>query len=107
MFKWIIKQFLNEFKDEIGKEYVKELFFEVLNDEEVQKGLLAFTDDLYKRYSLKVLSTIGGMQKGINAQEEGMLDIIDSKGHFSLKKILPSLIKGFFSKGEQKSSDLP
>ena len=69
------------------------LLQETLNDEEMQKYLIEFTDALYTRYAQKILGTIGGLQKGINAQESsGLADIIDSKGHFSLKKLIPHIL---------------
>ena len=72
---------------------ISDLFLKITTDETCQKQIVAMTDQLYERYKLKVLGTIGGMQKGLNfSQGEQLPNIIDSKGHVSLKNIIPLIL---------------
>lgn len=78
---------------------LKGIVSDMLDDESFQKQLLALTDGLYDRYRLKVMSTIGGFQKGLNSSDDIGPDIIDKHGHLSLKGILPIALK--FLSGNQ------
>jgi hypothetical protein len=79
---------------------LKSIVSDMLEDESFQKQLLALSDGLYDRYRIKVMNTIGGFQKGINASDDvGLPDIIDKHGHISLKGLLPIAMK--FLSGNQ------
>ena len=78
---------------------VKNQILEALADEEVAAGVTAYTDALYGRYlgkSGKLWSSIGGIQKGINHQGEGIGGFLSGiTGEDDLS--LASLAKLFFA----------
>lgn len=106
MFGFIVKPIVTEIKKEISKDFIRDLVIESLNDEEFQKQIIGFTDDLYERYRAKVFSTLGGLQKGANSIGEiGIPNVIDKKGHLNLSALLPMLLGG--SRTNQPQSKLP
>lgn len=106
VFGFIVKPLVAEIKKELTEDYLRNLVIDSLNDEEFQKQIIAFTDDLYERYKAKVFSTIGGMQKGANSSGEDVFpEIIDKKGHIRLSGLLPMLLGG--QRGNKPQSALP
>ena len=91
----------------ISADDLKPLVEGFLSDPEVAKGMIAFTDSLYDRYKLKVLGSLGGLQKGMNyatAEANPLGNIIDSRGHISLKGILPILLEKLMPKANKPGS---
>lgn len=103
MFDWLYRRIARGVIANISTDDLKPIIQGFLSDEEVQKGLFQFTDAFYDRYRNKVMGTLGGLQKGVNYAVEGanpLSSIIDSRGHISLKGIIPMLAGGLFSGGE-------
>lgn len=96
MFKWLFKSVARGIMAEIDiKELVKGsidlkgVFNDLLDDEEVQKTIVEFTDELYARYSQKVLGTIGKMQAVSNGLgQEGELNLFNKKGQLDMKNLI-------------------
>lgn len=66
---------------------LKSMFNKLVDDSEVQKTITEMGDALFERYKVKVLGTIGGLQKGINAMGGDVIpDVFDKQGHINLKK---------------------
>ena len=95
MFKWLARRILS-------KEVISDLFLEVLSDEDVQKQIIAMSDQLFERYKKKTLGAIGGLQKGLNyAQEDGLSSlagIVDSRGSIRLNRLIPVLVQALSTK---------
>lgn len=83
---------------------LKDSIVEVLEDEDIAKGIIAYTDGIYGRYlgkGGKLWSTIGGVQKGINTTIEGQAEQVNPllglfEGNTELS--LSGLVKGVISK---------
>ena len=89
---------------------VNELFMELIQNEETQGAIVAFTDGLYERYRAKVLGTIGGLNKGLNAMTDEanpLVNVLDNKGHINLKKLLPYILSNFGKKEQSSAGGLP
>lgn len=108
MFKWLFKGILSEIKGEIAKDFIKEQLIETLNDEEVQKYIVEFTDTLYQRYMQKAVGTISKMSaSGIVGEGTQMPNIMNSKGQINLKGLLPMFLNSAFGNKTHKQGGLP
>jgi len=91
-------------------EAMKDSIQSVLEDEEIARGVIQYTDEIYNRYlgkSGKLWSTIGGVQKGINYAIEGEAEklnpfsgLIGEDGEISLA----GFVKGFLAQSFRGNS---
>ena len=110
MFGWFYRNLARGILSNVSPEDLKPLVQGFLSDPEVQKGLMAFSDIFYDRYRTKFFGALGGLQKGINSATENenpYIDILDSKGQLSLKKIMPILVGGLTKTNKPPESRLP
>jgi len=86
----------------------EKVFLELSSNENIQKQVLAMTDQLYDRYKKMAIGALGGMQKGVNYADGGNIpSIIDSRGHLSLKGLIPVLLPRLLGNQTEKQSTLP
>lgn len=104
MFDWVYRRIASGIMSNIDLNVVLQRIHE---DEELQKNILAFSDQLFERYKQKALGTLGGLQKGMNyAQDDAMPQILDSKGRISLKNMIPWVLQSVISKQGQNKPRL-
>jgi len=101
-FDWLFKrlftkkriQYLtNQFKEEIN---LKHQVMDVLSDEEIAQNVIGYSDAIYDRYfgkSGKLWGSLGGIQKGINAQngDNGMpfdFSLLENLDNLSLASLV-------------------
>jgi len=110
LFGWFYRHLARGILSNVSPEDLKPLVQGFLSDPEVQKGLMSFSDVFYDRYRTKFFGALGGLQKGVNAMVESenpYLDILDSKGQVSLKKIIPILASNLTKPNKPPESRLP
>ena len=89
---------------------VNALFLDLIQNEETQGAIVAFVDGLYERYRAKVLGTIGGLNKGLNAMTDEanpLVNVLDNKGHINLKKLIPYFLSNYNKNDGQTKGGLP
>jgi len=111
VFGWFYRHLARGILLNVSQDDIKIIVQGFLSDPEVQKGLMEFTDSFYERYKLKVLGTLGGLQKGINYavnEQNPLANIVDSKGQISLKRLIPVFIENYIGKtNKPPESKLP
>lgn len=120
MWKWLIKRIINEDNVEyfinLAKPYLgdiaRDMAVEILEDENIIRGVVELGDGLYERYRGKIFSTLGGVQSGINrglnAEIKGnnpIAGFIENPEGFSVTNIFKKLALGFLQK--QKGGSTP
>ncbi len=76
---------------------VKDMIFDLMEDEDIALGVKTYGDALFERYKKKVWGTIGGLQKGVNAatlKGKQQLGILDDEGNISLGNIMRMAMSG-------------
>ena len=106
---WILKRIFTEkrvgsliekatpyIRDSI-KPMVKDMVFDLMEDEDMSLAITTYGDALFERYKRKVWGTIGGLQKGVNAvtlAANPKLSFMDKDGNLSLGNIFRAAISG-------------
>lgn len=92
----------------LTSEKLGDLVEKTLNDEEVQKLIIGFTDALFERYKQKVTGSIGGALKGSLTDDSIQGLPIPPKYAKLLKNPFVKMFLGGMGSGEaQKSGGLP
>lgn len=92
---------------------VKDMIFDLMEDEEVGLAITTYGDALFERYKRKVWGTLGGLQKGVNASlaPEKSLSFMDDDGNISLSNIfklaMTGQLKGLMGGGSSPSASTP